>query len=732
MHRGQGEIVKNGEWLLITGFLLIAVAPVNPTLAQEDGARPDGDELIEAIVVTARRKEETLDETPMAISAFGEQQISDLNVLNLRDLGKFVPSLHIGNFGNGNLSHTSVFMRGIGQQDHIITVDSGIGIYLDGVYLGRQVGSNLNLANIERVEVARGPQGTLYGRNNVGGAINFITKKPNGDDEVVVSVQAGSRERVKADFYATTSLSDNVFVSMTGQYNRRGGVGDFLNQPNTEVEVGEIREGSIRAALNWVASDDTSLLLTADWTDGAYGHAPIFFETGDPTTGPNGFTRSNFADDPYDTLSPADNVARQMSLAYGFSATLEHRFNEVYATKFIGSVRSSEYEGGSDQQDEFGSVVFPEEGEADQFSAEIQLTGVYDSWDFVAGAYFFDESGSVLSAPFEIFPGSFTDSGIIDVRQDSQSLALFGSASFQVSERLNLSVGVRQTWDDKDASAGVVFFPPNVLTDRSEDWSETTWDASLIFNLTDDLNLYGLISRGYQAGGFPARPFAGPDQFVAYDPQFADNYEVGIKGTLANRVQIAANVFFTDYTDLQLQFNEFSPGGGFVTITENAGEAEAVGVELETTIHVTGNFQIEASVANLDVEYTALDANVVGTAVGNRPQLTPDWTVFISPELRVPLRSGGEVSLRASYSHRSDMSGEASNDPLSEIDARDVVGFNVRYQPADESWNLVLYGENVFDEEYVVTSGTFGNPFSLTFLNNNRSEFGVRLTKMFD
>lgn len=718
--------------LLPTVFAFTSIGFVPEAGAQTSGAQAADAEVIEAIIVTARRKEESLNETPMAISAFGEQQFEDLNILNLRDIGKFVPSLHIGNFGNGNLSHTSVFMRGIGQQDHIITVDSGIGIYLDGVYLGRQVGSNLNLANIERVEVARGPQGTLYGRNNIGGAINFITRKPTGEDEVTVSLQAGSRERAKADFHATTALSETVFVSMTGQYNRRGGVGKFLNQPNVDVEVGEIREGSLRGALNWVPSDSTSLLLTADWTDGAYGQAPGFFETGDPATGPNGFARENFADDPYDTASPAENVARQTSLAYGFSATFEHQFNDVYATKFIGSVRSSEYTGGADQQDEFGAVVFPEEGEADQFSAEIQLTGVFDSWDFVVGAYYFDEDGSVLSAPFEIFPGSFTDSGIIDVRQESQSYALFGSASFQVTDRLDLSVGLRHTWDDKDASAGVVFFPPNVLTERSEDWTATTFDASLIYALTDSVNLYGLVSRGYQAGGFPARPFAGPDQFIAYDPQFADNIEVGFKGVLADRIQFAANLFYTEYTDLQLQFNEFSPGGGFITITENAGEAEAFGVELETNILLTDNFRIEASVANLDIEYTELDANVVGTAIGNRPQLTPDWTAFLSPELTVPLDNGADLSFRVSYSYRSDMDGEASNDPLAVIEARDLLGFNIRYQPSDPTWNLTIYGENVLDEEFVVTSGTFGNPFSLTYLNNNRSEFGARLSKTFD
>ena len=710
---------------------LLALGAYTPGTAQEAAAESASDELIEDIVVTARRKEESLNETPMAISAFAEQQFDDLNILNLRDIGKYVPNLHIGNFGNGNLSHTAIFMRGIGQQDHIITVDSGIGIYLDGVYLGRQVGSNLNMSNIERVEVARGPQGTLYGRNNIGGAINFITKKPTGDEEVTVSLQAGSRERAKADFYASMALSDTTFLSLTGQYNRRGGVGDFLNQPNSDVEIGEIREGSVRATLNYMPSDDLSVLIAADWTDGAYGQAPTFFNTGDPTTGPNGFARENFAADPYDTASPAENVARQTSLAHGLSVTLDYRISDVYATKFIGSVRSSEYTGGSDQQDEFGAVVFPEEGEADQMSAEWQLTGVYDDWDFVVGAYYFDEDGSVLSAPFEIFPGAFTDSGIIDVRQESRSYAIFGSASFQVSDRLETSIGIRQTWDDKDAQAGVVFFPPNVLTPRSEDWTATTWDASLLYSLTDDVNLYALVGRGYQAGGFPARPFDGPDQFVPYDPQFADNFELGFKGVLADRVQFSANVFFTQYTDLQLQSNEFTPGGGFVTITENAGEAEAFGFELESNIYMTDNFRLEASIANIDIEYTQVDDTVVGTAKGNRPQLTADWTVFISPELSVPTGNGGEWALRATYSYRSDMDGEASNDPLAVIEARDVLGFNFRYQPADTSWNVSLYGDNILDEEYVVTSGTFGNPFSLTFMNNERSEYGIRFEKTF-
>ena len=201
-----------------------------------------GASVFEEIVVTARKREESLEDIPVALTAFTEEDFANLNMGDLYDVGKNVPNLFIGNFGNGNQNHTSVFMRGVGTQDHIITVDSAVGLYLDGVYLGRQVGSNLSLSNIERVEVARGPQGTLYGRNSIGGAINVITKKPGGEDEATLTVQGGTRARGKFDFYGTTALSDNLSASITGLYNRRNGVGEFINQPNTEVELGQIRE----------------------------------------------------------------------------------------------------------------------------------------------------------------------------------------------------------------------------------------------------------------------------------------------------------------------------------------------------------------------------------------------------------------------------------------------------------------------------------------------------------
>jgi len=212
--------------VLALGCSICTLTIVNSAAAQEVTAAKGS--RFDEIVVTARKKEENLDEVPIALTAFTPESFEKLNIGDLYDIGKAVPNLFIGNFGNGNPSHTSIFMRGVGQQDHIITVDSGVGLYLHGVYLGRQVGSNLSSTNIERVEVARGPQGTLYGRNSIGGAINFITKKPTGADQATVDLQLGSRDRAKIGVYAETALTDTMFGSISGHYNRRNGVGNLL------------------------------------------------------------------------------------------------------------------------------------------------------------------------------------------------------------------------------------------------------------------------------------------------------------------------------------------------------------------------------------------------------------------------------------------------------------------------------------------------------------------------
>ncbi|MDH5215854.1 MAG: TonB-dependent receptor plug domain-containing protein, partial [Gammaproteobacteria bacterium] len=215
----------------------------------------DSDSLFEEITVTATKREQNIYEVPMSISAFSGDSIEAQGITDLVDVGKFVPNLNVTTFSAGHTSSANPFIRGIGLQDHLITTDPGVSVYVDGVYLGRQVGQNWNLTNIERIEVLRGPQGTLYGRNSIGGAINIITKTPGSDEGARAAVQVGSRGRLNADVYADTRLSDDLAVSFSGGFKKRDGIGTYVNLPNAGVEVGETKDVFARLALAWEVND---------------------------------------------------------------------------------------------------------------------------------------------------------------------------------------------------------------------------------------------------------------------------------------------------------------------------------------------------------------------------------------------------------------------------------------------------------------------------------------------
>ena len=245
-----------------------AAAPAPP-------ATPDAEKavLFDAVIVTATKREENIYQVPVAISAFSAETIERQGIADLTDIGKFVPNMNVTGFSAGHTSSVNPFIRGIGLQDHLITTDPGVGVYVDGVYLGRQVGQNWSLANINRVEVLRGPQGTLYGRNSIGGAINIITTQPGEKEEGRASFTLGTRGRVNSDVYMNGKLNDTLAASFTGAYTKRGGIGEFVNL-DTNREVGENRDFAGRLALKWQPNDDFSLLVAVDANDGKGGLRP--------------------------------------------------------------------------------------------------------------------------------------------------------------------------------------------------------------------------------------------------------------------------------------------------------------------------------------------------------------------------------------------------------------------------------------------------------------------------
>ncbi len=708
--------------------------------AQEPG---EAEELIwEEVIVTATKREQSIYDVPVAVSAFTEDTIFSQGITDLTDVGKFVPNMTVTGFSAGHTSSVNVFIRGIGLQDHLITTDPGVGVYVDGVYLGRQVGQNWSLANIERVEVLRGPQGTLYGRNSIGGAINIITRKPGSESGGRATATVGTRGRLNGDFYWNAPFTDNFAASITGSYMSRDGVGDFLTH-TTSTEVGEMREWAGRIAAKWDVTENFSLLFAYDKNDGEGGLRPYTTLIDEVPTGllyQAGARNSDTSADPYDNnggfyIDENGNVVSQADIsneADGWSLTADWDINDTLAARGIFSDRSSEYTSGLDD-DSVEEVLFqyPEAGFADQKSAEVQLFGNYDSWDFVAGLYYFEEEGANGQFPnfFLGGPGTFL------LSQESESKAIYGNVGFQVNERLRLSGGARYTEDEKDASIDIN--SGLIVESNSRDWDETSWELQATWDMNNGMNLYGTIQNGYQSGQYPPRPYclfanldftqpgnvSRPNCFEATENVTATNYEIGLKGRPFDTLSMALALFYTDYSDLPYQISS-NEGGGFNTINLIVDQ-NSKGFEWESTWAPTDRFRLHAAIGYIDVDVDDPDPTVVAP-------LTPEWTATISPEYTVPLDNGGDIQLRLDWSYRDSMFGQPFDDPttFTKIDSRSLINFDIAYHSPDDTWTLGVYGRNATDKKYD-NARLLPVDYVLVILNNDRSEFGLRFTYNF-
>ncbi len=733
----------NTKILVVATITALGLGTSVPTLAQTTNEAEN--DLLEEVIVTATKREQNIYEVPIAMSAFTEDVMFRQGIVDLTDIGKFVPNMTVTGFSAGHTSSVNVFIRGIGLQDHLITTDPGVGVYVDGVYLGRQVGQNWGLSNIERVEVLRGPQGTLYGRNTIGGAINIITRQPGEESGGRATLNAGTRGRVGGDFYWNQSFTESFAASFTGAYTQRDGVGDFTNF-DAGVEVGELQEWNIRVAAKWTPTDAFSVTFAYDKNDGEGGLRPYTTLIDEVPTGllyATGARNSDLADNPFDNaggfwIDQDGNFINQAGIfneADGWSITADWAMSDTLAWKLIYSDRSSKYGSGLDD-DSIGSVAgdlnlpfgedpalrnlwengvmfqYPETGFADQKSAELQFLGTFDNWDFVAGLYSFEESGgnNQDTTFFWAFPY-----GMHINRQDAESRAIYGNVGFQATDRLRLSAGARYTEDEKDAWTSV-----GVESSASRDWDETSWELAATWETSNGMNLYGTIQNGYQSGQFPARPyclFGDPDCYVATDNVTAINYEVGLKGRPTRSLSMSAAIFYTDYSDLPYQVSD-NTGGGFNTVNLVVDQT-SIGFEWESTWVPTDSFSLHAALGYIDVDVD--DPNPVVVA-----PLTPEWTVSISPEFTQQLSNGGSIIWRADVSYRDDMYGQPySNVPLTNIDSRTLLNIDIAYHDPNDRWLLGLYGRNVTDEKYD-NARLLPTDYALVILNNDRSEFGLR------
>ena len=678
--------------------------------------------LIEEVVVTAAKREQGLYDVPASLSVFDGDEVEERGIADLVDVGKFVPNLVVTTFAAGHTSSAMPAIRGIGTQDHLITTDPGVGVYVDGVYLGRQIGQHWNLANIERIEVLRGPQGTLYGRNSIGGAINIVTSEPGTAPGTRVSARLGSRQRLDAQWHSDANVNDAIGLTLSAGLNSRGGLGEFVNVPDADVRVGQTRTAFARAALAWRPSSAVSVTVALDANDGDNGLNPyttLIDEIPGGAVYAAGYRNADVARDPYDNNTGQTDQTRTSNAARGLSATARWAFDRLTAHA-IASVRRSEYEAGLDDDGFFDDFLsFPERGEADQTSVEARLHGDFGGIDFVAGIYRFGEDGSNHQdrTVFLGYPGAFA------LAQELDSTAAFASIERSVSERWRLGAGVRATRDTKRAHT-------NVGTGRvsaSRSWRETSWNLAAHYAPGERRAFYGTIQSGYQSGQFPARPyclFSDPTCFAAGDNITAVNYEVGFNGQPTERLELRTAVFQTHYADLPYQVST-TAGQGFNTVNLIV-EQRTTGIEWESTLFVAGGLWLHAALG-----YVMVD---VAQQHGVKPvaPLTPELTLSVSPEYRRALAGGGAVSARLDYSHRDAMWGEPSADPgrLTRIPGRSLVNFHLGSTAPSDAWSASVYGRNVADERYDHARLNTGD-YVLRILSNDASEFGIRLELRF-
>lgn len=766
------------HWLIAALCLL---SPMGAPVAQESEATG----IFEEIVVTARKREETAQSVPIPITALSEEALESRNVIEIQDLEKLSPNTSI-QYSAVNGTASEVFLRGIGQINWAATQDPKIGIYVDGVYLSRPQGGLFDLWDVERVEILRGPQGTLFGRNTTAGLIHVINKQPVFEREVDLHVGLGSDDHRTLGLTFNTPLLNNLALRFSVYDKETDG---FIENVITGNDRGNENSTTYRASLLW-QQERLSAQLSYDRFEadelGPLGSCRFtgpenpFAATGLPQVaaifGSYSQMRENCLATSRDHSSDTAPDESAISEVDSFTLTLSYDLDwaEVHlitATREIDNFNGSwGWVMGNGPGTNFLEVL-DNTSENRIFSQELRLSGSTSRLDWVVGAYLFEEDSeesvgvplfrdvpvpSPLVWPFFYAPtgqrnpdGSRQTLGDIAIATQvfgsrwqaydvtNENRALFGEITYQVSERLDFTLGVRYTEDDREFTRiqtlyGGGFDPgyncPGMPTiqlapgfsvatsDRCTQevgYEETTPRGILSYALSDDVMLYASYSVGYSSGGFNQDV-----RMRAYLPEISDNWEFGFKSFLADgRMRLNATAFHNSYENQQITVGRIVDGQPTADLI-NAQEAVIWGLEVELLSGLTDRLSLALALGHIDGEYKEFTVednlsdpitlapivsvrDLSGTGFG-----TPDGdrlTADVSLQHRLPLARGGELSSSIGFSYSDELWYTLENIPSSKVDGYWVSDLRITWYLANDRTRISLWCNNLFDEEYVNT-----------------------------
>jgi len=667
--------------------------------------------VLEEITVTARRVEESLQQTPVAVSAFTRSDLTARGVSTLDDVSKYTPNLEFFASGISGKNSGQVYIRGVGQFDYLLTTDPGVGIYLDGVYLARSLGNILDLVDIERVEIMRGPQGTLYGKNTVGGAINVITRRPGDELEAELTVKTGSYDRINGRASVSGPLVPGVLGGKLA-VNTMNADG-FGVRPLAGDTAGNEESNGVQAMLEWDPTEAVNVVVSADYTrtnETFSQHAIEDVNTAAPLVGLHNALASEplaslhglplqpydgrwLTTDPFVDLSTDSNFNDQE--VWGVSATVSWDIAGM-TLKSITGYRDMSLSFGTDPDGSPVTVIDEiDDNFQDQLTQELQLSGrsFGERLRWVIGLYYLAEDSraemtirthEAIFQAFEALPGPIfplaagvacpapppapcaggagnpvnlgLDIGrFTTLDQQTDSYAAYAQGSYDLSEQLSFTYGIRYTEEEKEFTyaftqlqSGFPLIPPTTVDDS---WDDVSHRIGLDFQWTDDLMTYFSASRGFKSGGFNGRGRS-TNEITSYDPETMWSYEIGVKSEwFQRRLRFNAAAFYNDYSDLQFTLSTSDAAGTQIIVVGNAAAAEVKGFEVELLAVPLDALRLNLSAGHLDAEYTEVDP---GADITEDDELiaTPDWTLAMGAEYTLPLGGWGSVALRADYSYR--------------------------------------------------------------------------------
>jgi iron complex outermembrane receptor protein len=772
-------------WLLTAATIGVAHrAPAQeaPTAPSARQAEPDEAEAkLEEIVVTARKREENLQDTPIAVSAFTGAVLQTRGISDISGIAASTPSLRFNAAApvSGSSNSVSVFIRGVGQTDFNLTIDPGVGLYLDGIYISRSVGALLDTTDIERVEVLRGPQGTLFGKNTIGGAVSITSRRPGSEFAVNAEGTIGSRERRDMKVAVDLPISDTLRIRATGAtINRDGYVRSFADN-KLRGDKGQLTG---RFVAEYSPSANTTFTLSVDGTrvrEAALATVPLdiretggfavfnnIFLNGASCAPPNPARFENSAcynsqwltNDPYKTWSSDDGPSR--SDTWGAALTASFGIGGGAEIKSIMSYRHLTSDFGLDTDQSPVLIANSSNNYSQkQFSQEIQLSGaaLASRLKYLFGIYYLNEKGTDVNT-LTTAPTTFRSGGSVN----NDSYAAFGQLTYDFSSQFGITLGGRFTRELKRFTPDQVvlsvdpvaqipigtgantYFLTNPVTSAAAGSPQPlrvgdlilpnvevktkvnrfTPAISLNYKPSRDVLLYASYSRGFKSGGFTQRIFPPEPVTPSFAPETVDAYEIGLKSEfLDRRVRFNAAAFYNDYKDLQIVVTE-----GFAPKVRNAGRARIWGIEAELEAVPTEWLRLNASASYLNARYRQVDPAAAPVTVNNRLVDTPEWLLSAGATIDLAKGDWGVISARGDWSYSSSVAKDAENTPLLIQRGYHVVNASLNYATEDRKWGAGLGVTNLTDTQYLVTG--YRNSFvDITYGNFARPrEWYLRLS----